>query len=248
MRHILARDQRATLRGFARSNVLLAFDYDGTLAPIVSQPDRAAMRLRTRRLLGRLARLYPCVVVSGRSRGDLRRRLRGIGILRAIGNHGIEAARRQREFRALVRDWRVALSGKLDGLSGVMVEDKGLSLAIHYRRSRRKARSRDAVLRSASALRRARVFGGKEVVNVVPTRAPHKGTALEKERVRLGCETTLYVGDDETDEDVFSLRTRKRLLGIRVGVKAGSAADYCLRDQTQIDSLLRALIGLREKG
>jgi trehalose 6-phosphate phosphatase len=248
MRHILARDQRATLLGFARSNVLLAFDYDGTLAPIVSEPDRAAMRLRTRRLLSRLAKLYPCVVISGRSRSDLRRRLRGISILRAIGNHGIEAARRQREFRTLVRDWRVALSGKLDGLPGVMVEDKGLSLAIHYRRSRRKARSREAALRSASALRRARVFGGKEVVNVVPRGAPHKGTALENERVRRGCERTLYVGDDETDEDVFSLGAPERLLGIRVGLKAGSRAHYFLRDQTEIDALLERLIGLRAEG
>lgn len=248
MRHILARDQRAILAAFARSKVLLAFDYDGTLAPIVPAPDRAIMRLRTRRLLARLARLYPCVVISGRSRADLRRRLRGLGIRRAIGNHGIEAGRRQRQFRALVRRWGAALSRQVDGLPGVIVEDKGLSISLHYRRSRRKTHARVSLLRSASALPAARVFGGKEVVNIVPRGAAHKGTALEKERMRLRCDTTLYVGDDETDEDVFSLGARRRLLGIRVGPEAGSRADYCLRDQTQVDALLERLIGLRETG
>ena len=67
MKHILAAPQRELLAQLAWSNVLLGFDYDGTLAPIVADPARAELRADTRRLLTRLAELYPCVVVSGRA-------------------------------------------------------------------------------------------------------------------------------------------------------------------------------------
>ena len=72
MRHILARANRDVLRQFACSRVLLAFDYDGTLAPIVSDPKQAAMRATTRALLSEIAKRYPCVVISGRARADAR--------------------------------------------------------------------------------------------------------------------------------------------------------------------------------
>ena len=247
MRDILARANRATLARFARSDVLLAFDYDGTLAPIVANPESAVLRLRTRRLLERLARLYPCVVISGRRRHDVLQRLAGTGIARVVGNHGGEPSRREHEFRRMVGRWHLALLRRLDGLAGVTVEDKRLSLSIHYRRSRQRHRVLEEVLRATSDLRGARVFGGKLVVNVAPLRAPHKGTALERERIRLGCDTALYVGDDETDEDVFSVREPERLLTVRVGLQAESLARYRIRDQGQIDALLRALILLRHE-
>jgi trehalose 6-phosphate phosphatase len=247
LKDILARSHRRVLADFARSNVLLAFDYDGTLAPIVSDPERAVMRRRTRRLLGRLARVYPCVVISGRSRREVKRMLDGVALTQVVGNHGIEPHRPSREFRALVRRWRALLNRSLEGLGGVAVEDKGLSLTIHFRRSRRKIHSREAVFCATAGLPRARVFGGKDVVNVVPQRAPHKGIALETERGRLGCTKAIYVGDDETDEDVFSRRRRHRLLSIRVGAEGSSNASYCLRSQADIDALLRELLALRER-
>jgi trehalose 6-phosphate phosphatase len=243
---ILGRAQRATLARFARRRLLVAFDYDGTLAPIVKIPARAAMRRRTRRALRELAARYPCVVISGRSRRDLLRRLRGLGVAQAIGNHGAEPSPRARKLRTRVRRWRTSLARRLRGLAGVTIEDKGLSISVHYRRSPDRARARRAIREAAARLAPARVVGGKCVVNVVPRGAPHKGTALEAERRRLRCGAALYVGDDETDEDVFSLPARGRL-GIRVGRKAGSRARYYVRDQAQVDALLEALIRLRPK-
>ena len=76
MRNILSRANREVLQQFAWSKVLLAFDYDGTLAPIVSKPERAIMRPTTRRLLEELVKLYPCMVISGRAQRDAMRRLR----------------------------------------------------------------------------------------------------------------------------------------------------------------------------
>ena len=68
MRYILAKRHAADLAAFASANVLTAFDYDGTLAPIAPDPASAPMRRRTRQLLGTLAQQYPCVVISGRRR------------------------------------------------------------------------------------------------------------------------------------------------------------------------------------
>ena len=67
MRNILARDHREILGQFASSSTLVAFDFDGTLAPIVPHRDCAAMRSATRCLLRELASLYPCIVISARA-------------------------------------------------------------------------------------------------------------------------------------------------------------------------------------
>lgn len=247
MKNILSPGNRQVLAQFAFSNVLLAFDYDGTLAPIVADPRRAAMRPATRALLGDVARLYPCVVISGRARADTRSRLDGIELRGVVGNHGAEALRVLNGHAHEVARWRTRLEAMLEGEPGVKIEDKGHSLAIHYRGARKKRRAREQALRAASSLSRARLVGGKQVLNVVPADAPHKGDALERERARLRCDTAVYVGDDETDEDVFRLDQPGRLLTIRVGARRGSEAAYCVRDQRQIDALLRALVGLRSE-
>src|SRR6185295_11415249 len=92
MRHILARLHRPLLEQFAWSQVLVAFDFDGTLAPIVADPTAAAMAPSTRRLFREVAALYPCAVISGRSRADLAGRLRGVPLREIVGNHGLEPA------------------------------------------------------------------------------------------------------------------------------------------------------------
>jgi hypothetical protein len=78
MKSLLAPQNLPALRRLARGRVLLAFDFDGTLAPIVADPARAHLRPRTRRLLADVARKYPCVVISGRRRADVVGRLAGI--------------------------------------------------------------------------------------------------------------------------------------------------------------------------
>jgi trehalose 6-phosphate phosphatase len=96
----------------------------------------------------------------------------------------------------------------------------------------------------ASQLGDVRLIRGKQVVNLLPHDAPHKGVALEKARDRFGCDTALYVGDDETDEDVFGLDQPGRLLTIRVGRRQGSLASYFLRNQGEMDELLAALLAV----
>ena len=245
MRYLLARAHREVLEQYACSRTLLALDFDGTLAPIVADPGRAAMRPATRRLLREVARAYPCVVLSGRSRSDVERRVRGVPVADVIGNHGMERGRAPARTLREVRRWLAVLAGGVGRLPGVVIEDKGLSLAVHYRASRQKKRARQRILEAVGALGDVRLVGGKHVVNVLPAGAPHKGLALVRARARLACDTAIFLGDDETDEDVFSLDQPGRLLAIRVGRKADSAAPYYVRTQGEVDRVLRSLLAFR---
>src|SRR5688572_28285491 len=118
---------------FAWSNVLLAFDYDGTLAPLVNTPTRATMRPSTQRLLRGASKLYPCVVITGRAQADAISRLRGIEVCQVVGNHGAEPSPNAEAMRRRVQRWLPVLKAHLSWRQGVIIEDKGFSVAVHYR-------------------------------------------------------------------------------------------------------------------
>jgi len=117
-------------------------------------------------------------------------------------------------------------------------------LAIHYRLCARKAEAERRILAAAKKLKNVRIFGGKDVVNVMAKLAPHKGDALAAERDRLQCNWVLYLGDDENDEDAFALAGN--MVPVRIGRKQRTHARYYLRKQTEIDELLELLVKLRE--
>lgn len=247
MKNILLGPNRELVEEFTRSNVLLAFDFDGTLSPIVADPARARMRPTTSRLLNDLAILYPCIVISGRAQADVLARLDGIPVRGVIGNHGIEPWQASERLAEEVERWPPLLRERLSGLPGVRIEDKTLSVAVHYRHSREKKKARAAISEAVRALGDVRLISGKQVVNVLPKAAPDKGAALLEERERLSCEKAIYAGDDDTDEDVFALDQPASLLTIRVGAKTGSLASYYVRSQDVIDELLRFLLELRQR-
>jgi trehalose 6-phosphate phosphatase len=245
MRYVLSLRSRDTLRQVAASKVLLAFDFDGTLAPIVDDPGRARMRPTTRTLLRQLASLRTCLVLSGRSRTDLRHKLAGTGVSHLIGNHGAEPWNGGPRIRREVLQWERALARELSDLPGLEIDNKTFSLTVHYRQCRRKAQAHAAILKAARSLPEVRLIGGKAAVSIVSRSAPHKGIALREELARLQFEGALYVGDDETDEDVFALEDGgSSLFAIRIGRKNNSRAGYFLRDQGEIDELLRILLHL----
>lgn len=244
MRYLLSRACQPLLTQIAMERTLCAFDFDGTLSPIAEYPELASMRNCTRDLLSRVSALYPCVIISGRSRADLLGKLRGVKVARVIGNHGAETETTPKS-RRLVQCWKAALETELESLPGLWVEDKDLTLAVHYRQSARKARALRRILAITRKLKQVRVFGGKDVVNLVAKRAPHKGDALAAEKDRLGCHWVLYVGDDENDEEAFGLGGN--IVPIRIGRKQRSHARYYLRTQPEVDMLLAKLVALRER-
>ena len=245
MKNILAEEQHRTLLDFARQRVLLAFDFDGTLAPIVRHPETATMRRRTSTLLALVAKLYPCVVLSGRSRADVMEKVAGIPLRAIFGNHGMEPSESLRAWRRLAAKWHAQLASALPPIAGVVIENKGVSLAVHYRLARARAAVRRLVLQAASDLRGTRIVEGKMVVNVLPAGAPDKGTALITLRKGLRCQSAIYIGDDDTDEDVFALAKQERLLGIRVGRSRRTQAGYYVPSQAAVDQLLVQLAEAR---
>src|SRR5690349_16063888 len=103
------------------------------------------MRARTAQLFERVCKLYPCAVISGRSRSDLRARLPRANVKYLVGNHGLEPGAHLREFEAQIARARVPLQAALSAVQGVELEDKRYSLALHYRKSRSKPAARAAI-------------------------------------------------------------------------------------------------------
>jgi trehalose 6-phosphate phosphatase len=247
VKHLLSPAHRTVLEQFAWSRMLLGLDFDGTLAPIMLAPEAVTLGSRMRRLVAEVAALYPTAVISGRARKDVAARLRGLPLYEIVGNHGIEPrAKKPGPVRtAQVARWINRLHRDLDGCKGVSIEDKGLSVAIHYRRSRQKKRALAAIATSVAGLGPLRALGGKQVVNLLPEGAPHKGLALLALLARAGCDTALYLGDDDTDEDVFALDQPGRLLTVRVGRNVRSRASYYVRHRGEVEILLRTLRDVR---
>jgi trehalose 6-phosphate phosphatase len=247
MKDILARPNLPVLALLAWSRVLLAFDFDGTLAPLVDDPRKARIAPAVARAFAALSRSYPCAAISGRPQADLARRMAGLGATLVIGHHGLEPSRRAQPFAARVQEWVPLLRGHLAGAKGIVLEDKTFSLAVHYRKAPSKKRARAAIQAAVSTLQGLRVIPGKHVVNLIPDGAPHKGIALEAALKRLRCDTALYVGDDETDEDVFALDDPGRILTVRVGRKRTSGASFFIANQAAMPRLLQVLIDLRRE-
>ena len=247
MRHLFTPEGEAALEAVMRLAPLLAFDFDGTLAPIVDRPDDARVAEPVARCLATLARTLPVAIITGRSVADVRPRL-GFEPDFVIGNHGVENPHDSADVgaeRALdALRLRIAAQDAALLRAGVAVEDKGYSVALHYRLAPDAGAalaSIDATLQGfAPTLRR---FGGKCVVNVVAAGVPDKGDALAALVERSGARAAVFVGDDVNDEAVFA-RAAPPWLTVRIGRDPASAAMYVLESQRELAGVLQRMIGL----
>lgn len=230
---------------FLETDPLLVFDYDGTLCPIVDYHDRAVLSPKTRALLYALCDRGTCVVLTGRSRADILPRLEGLPLAQVVGSHGADWSEPRpgdEGVRKRVAGWRRRLEHLLKGLDGVEIEDKGLSLSVHYRSAGDHELSIKRITEALVAIPDARAIGGKEVFNVLPHECSGKGQALVALKLALGKRTALFAGDDLTDEEVFELPPSENVFKIRVGERPGSRADYILNSQAEMESLLELLL------
>jgi len=238
-------EAESQLREYAWSKVLLAFDFDGTLAPLVDSPADARMRRSTQVLLTEVARRCPVAVISGRPYEDVEPRVREAHVLHVVGNHGLDPLRRMEEFNLQVRLWLPLVQRELSMQPGLEFEDKHYSFAIHYRHSPQGAAAAPAILEVVNRLEGAHAISGHDVINVLPEGAPHKGLAVLDLMERYACDRALYVGDDETDEDVFHVAKTQPFLTFRIGPAPKTEARFSLENQTQVDVLLTRLLELR---
>lgn len=251
MQDVLSASGRRILDRLAgQVETLFAFDFDGTLARIVQDRHAAALTQPIREELHALAVAAPTAVISGRALADLRPRVDGIPA-HLVGNHGLEGLHTSEHVmhQALdcCRAWLKTVGKAMDVLTraGVVVEDKTYSITFHYRQACSPQVAREAIFHTLATLTPApRVVLGKAVVNAIPSGSLHKGSAMLELMHQLRSPAALYVGDDDTDEDVFSLPD-ERIVTVRIGKKAASAAQLYLTRQSQIGRLLQYLIRAR---
>ncbi|HEY6513924.1 MAG TPA: trehalose-phosphatase [Burkholderiaceae bacterium] len=246
MRHLFSAEGESDLAWLVERRPLLAFDFDGTLAPIVARPSQARVPITTLRRLHRLTQQLPLAVISGRTVADLRSRL-GFEPAHVVGSHGAEDPQHGER-----PEWHAALDGVRDRLrgagaelrqAGVSVEDKGASLALHYRLAPDRAAAAaliDRLLEAADP--DLHVFGGKMVVNVVAEAADDKAAALRRLAQRADAQAVLYLGDDVNDESVFAAR-EPTWLTVRVGADhPESAARYFISGPREVPRLLDLIL------
>lgn len=248
MRYLFTESGKRLLESLSFTRTLFAFDFDGTLARIVRTPDEACLQMETARLLHCLSERVPTAIISGRSIRDLRPRLDFTPNF-LIGNHGLEGLAKFAESEEITlqtcQSWKTQLFKALfkDPASHQLeLEDKQFSLALHYRKSRNKRNAKLAVFECLTNLSPApRVIPGKCVVNLVPPGGPHKGVALMEAMLQANVKSAFYIGDDDTDEDVFSLPDA-RVMTVRVGSKRNSNAKFYIRRQSEINRLLKLIL------
>jgi len=247
MQHLFTLKGEAALAAVLRLQPLMAFDFDGTLAPIVARPDNARISIAVATRLKALSARLPVAIVTGRAVADVRERL-GFEPQFIIGNHGAEgtASPATAGVRADVLDrLRDTLTAHADVLqaAGVAVEDKGLSLALHYRLSRDRERAQalitDLLQPEPAGLR---IFAGKMVVNAVPADAPDKAQAVHALVAQLGAAAAFFAGDDVNDEPVFA-SAPAHWFTLRVGREApASQARFCLEGPQEMAMLLEHVL------
>ncbi|MFQ5860674.1 MAG: trehalose-phosphatase [Dehalococcoidia bacterium] len=191
----------------------LLTDLDGTIAELVSTPQAAQVNPVCHQALKALAkRLALVAVVTGRS-VEIARRMVNLTELLYIGNHGLERWEDDRLYTApgvqrylpRIQELAQVLRGRLPSQQ-VLVEEKGTSLAVHYRLAPHPEEARKRVLQAlqeARALEWARLLEGKLVVNVLPPGEYTKGSAAAELVGERGLQGVVFLGDDVTDLSAF---------------------------------------------
>jgi len=232
--------------------VFFFFDYDGTLTPIVSHPEKAILSEETKAFLLALKKnpKFLLAIVSGRSLRDIRR-LVGLKKIYYIGNHGLEIFTPKNGtkqlvpkevFHELVRI-RNRLNSQMKDIEGVIIEDKGSILTIHYRNvdPRQVPPVLMALKQEIKSSKTPLCLGfGKMVFEIRPQSTANKGTAVLEllNQVDQDGVLPLYIGDDQTDEDAFRVLNRRGIT-IFVGLSGNSSAQYYVNDLFEVYQFLK---------
>ncbi|XP_075652828.1 putative trehalose-phosphate phosphatase J [Castanea sativa] len=246
--------------------IVMFLDYDGTLSPIVDDPDQAFMPEDMRKTVKKLAKCFPTAIVTGRCRDKVYDFVR-LAELYYAGSHGMDITGPAKgskhkkgssvlfqpasEYLPMIDEVFKQLVEKTKSTSGAQVENNKFCVSVHFRRVDEKkwcelAEQVKSVLKEYPKLR---LTQGRKVLEIRPTIKWDKGKALEFLLESLGFANStdvfpVYIGDDRTDEDAFKvLRDRGQGFGILVSkFPKETSASYSLQDPREVMDFLQRLV------
>ncbi|KAM0862851.1 hypothetical protein ACQ4PT_045001 [Festuca glaucescens] len=254
--------------------IALFLDYDGTLSPIVNDPEKAFISPEMRSAVKNVAKFCPTAIVSGRSRDKVFEFVKlkelyyagshGMDILvpysgsQSITNDDKEAKLFQpaREFLPMISEVNNSLVEATRSIKGANVENNKFCVSVHYRNVDKKDWKlvADIVDNVLNAFPRLKLTSGRKVLEVRPVIDWDKGKAVEflLRSLRLDDPESvlpIYIGDDRTDEDAFKvLRQRNCGYGILVSqVPKETEAIYSLRAPSEVMEFLNSLVRWKEQ-
>ncbi|MDQ7909587.1 trehalose-phosphatase [Phytohabitans sp. ZYX-F-186] len=245
-------DLRRAIGRIARvPNLLIACDYDGTLAPIVLDPTKAVPLPESVAAVRALAALpqTTVAVVSGRALRDLAALSRLPSEVHLVGSHGTEfdigfVERLAPELVEVRTRLQTAVRQITQNQAGVRLESKPASVAVHVRAAEPDVAAQvlDALRAGPATWPEVTVTDGKQVVelSVLPT---NKGAAVDQLRTQMSASAALVIGDSVTDEQAF-----ERLHGPDVGIKIGpgdTSAAYRVAEPIEAARVLGLLLQIR---
>lgn len=227
-----------------KKKFLLAFDFDGTLVELKKYPATTALNGPVLDHLKKLSQLFSVAIVSERSVTELRKLL-NFEPAYLIGNHGMEGVRSLHNESSLEEQCQKIKIFIMSFLSNkehlFWVEDKKLSLDLHLQTDRFELELLESLHAIKQSFPDVRFIEGKNVIHVLPVFNIDKGFVLTELMKQYNYEQALFVGDDQSDEDVFR-HTQNSILSIRVGYHSLSKAMYYLKSQSEVEPLLQELL------
>lgn len=248
MKHLFSEEGEQALHTLANEKAVLAFDFDGTLSPIVPTPDQAQMPLSICRRFEALCKKAPVAIITGRNVEDLSARLMMLPKY-LIGNHGVEGIAHQEgvltQYQEICEGWinQIAVLLQHEQMDpGFKIEHKAYSVCLHYRLVRNLGQTMKVVKDAVRQLHPSPIIiGGKCDINLLPPGAPNKRRALEHVLMLEEKQTAFYIGDDETDELVFQ-NAPPEWVTVRIERVNNSAARFFLYNQNEMAECLQRLI------
>lgn len=248
--------------------IIMFLDYDGTLSPIVDDPDKAFMTAEMREAVRDTSKYFPTAIVSGRCRAKVFNFVK-LSELYYAGSHGMDIkapakgrkyrngnnrtvlCQPAREFLPMIDEVYKSLVEKTKSIAGAKVENNKFCLSVHFRRVEEKVWTElaEQVKSVTKEYPKLRLTQGRKVLEIRPSIKWDKGKALEFLLESLGYANSndvlpIYIGDDRTDEDAFKvLRDRGQGFGILVSkAPKETNASYSLQEPLEVMYFLNRFV------